>query len=560
MKKRIVSVLLVALMMTGCTFSAKQETQKKEKQNLEEQYEVASTTPFGKYPEEVTYTLGKMAGTNNSNLPSGDTYEDNVYTRYLNDMLNIQNIDVFEEDSVTYYDIVEMAIAEKNLPDVMLVQGLDNLQTLVENDMIEDLTEAYENCASERIKDIYGSYDESVLGNVTFDGKLMALPETKISDGPQMLWLRKDWMDKLGLSEPKTLEDAEYIIEQFVTQNPGEVEEGNIIGLACENEICGEMGYNYEYHLEILFAAYDSYPQQWMKDEEGNLYYGGVQPQTKEALAKAKEWYERGIIDKQFLMRTNNNIAETIIEGKCGAFFGPWWAPNNPLMEAIQENPEAEWKPYLLTNTEDGKTRYAEQNASTQYVVVRKGYEHPEVIMKMVSVLFDYVRYTDINNEDFIHYYQWNVDPTARPISINVDYRDALNRCYNNLTSALNGERQVDSMELLEQSYYQHCAKYEEDPENATPDEWAAYTSRITACEILKEAEDNIEEIKTYYFAETDTMRSIWWKLKEMQKQAYLEIITGQKPLDYFDTFVEQWYEIGGRQIVEEVNESYKER
>lgn len=55
-------------------------------------------------------------------------------------------------------------------------------------------------------------------------------------------------------------------------------------------------------------------------------------------------------------------------------------------------------------------------------------------------------------------------------------------------------------------------------------------------------------------------MRSIWWKLKEMQKQAYLEIITGQKPLDYFDTFVEQWYEIGGRQIVEEVNESYKER
>lgn len=558
MRKRFVSVLLVALMMTGCTFSAKEEEQENEKQNLEEQYEVARTTPFGKYPEEVTYTLGKMASTNNSNLPSGDTYEDNVYTRYLKEMLNIQNIDVFEEDSVTYYDIVDMAIAEKNLPDVMLVQGLDNLQTLVENDMIEDLTEVYENCASERIKDIYASYDESVLGNVTFDGKLMALPETNINDGPQMLWLRKDWMDKLGLSEPKTLEDAEYIIEQFVAQDPGENGEGNTIGLACENEICGEMGYNYEYHLDILFASYDSYPQQWMKDEEGNLYYGGVQPQTKEALAKAREWYERGILDKQFLMRTNNNIAYAIIEGKCGAFFGPWWAPNNPLMEAIQENPEAEWQPYLLTNTEDGKTRYAQQNASTQYVVVRKGYEHPEVIMKMVSVLFDYVRYTDINNEDFIHYYQWNVDPTARPIYINVDYSDALNRCYNDLSSALKGEREVDSMELLEQSFYQHCAKYESDPENASIDQWAAYTSRITACKILLEADT--EEIKTYYFAETDTMRSVWWKLKEMQKETYLEIITGQEPLDYFDTFVEQWYDTGGREIIEEVNAKYKER
>ena len=121
MKKRIVSIVLIALMLTGCTFSAREEVQEKDKENLEEQYEVARTTPFGKYPEEVTYTLGKMTGTNNSNLPEGDTYEDNVYTRYLKDMLNIQNIDVFEENSVNYYDIVDMAIAENNLPDLSLI-------------------------------------------------------------------------------------------------------------------------------------------------------------------------------------------------------------------------------------------------------------------------------------------------------------------------------------------------------------------------------------------------------------------------------------------------------
>ena len=72
MKKRIVSIVLIALMLTGCTFSAREEVQEKDKENLEEQYEVARTTPFGKYPEEVTYTLGKMTGTNNSNLPEGD--------------------------------------------------------------------------------------------------------------------------------------------------------------------------------------------------------------------------------------------------------------------------------------------------------------------------------------------------------------------------------------------------------------------------------------------------------------------------------------------------------
>lgn len=553
MKKRIISVFLVLALLAGCFFFTGQEPSRKNQENLDEKYEIARTTPFGKYPEEITYTLGKMTSSNNSNLPEGDTYEDNVYTRYLKEMLNIQNIDVFEEDSVTYYDIVDMAITEKNLPDVMLVEGLDHLQTLVENDMIADLTESYEDCASERIKDIYASYDESVMGNVTFDGKLMALPETNISDGPQLLWLRKDWMDQLGLEDPRTLEDAEQIIMEFVTKDPGGNGPGKTIGLACESEICGEMGRNYEYHLDNMFAAYNSYPQQWMKDEAGNLVYGGVQPETRKALARAREWYEKGILDKQFLTQTNNNIGDAIIEGKCGAFFGPWWAPNNPLMEAVQKNPNAKWQPYLISNTPEGKTRYAQQNASTQYVVVRKGYQHPEIVMKTISVLFDYVRYRDLDNEDFIHYYQWNVDPTARPMNINVDYNDALNRCYDALTSALQGKRETDSMELLEQSYYEHCLTYLQNPRKATADQWAAYTSRITACEILKKAQT--QEVKTYCFAQTDTMRSVWWKLKEMQKQAYLEIITGAKPVDYFDTFVAQWYENGGREILREVNE-----
>lgn len=35
----------------------------------------------------------------------------------------------------------------------------------------------------------------------------MALPETNIDDGPNLFWVRKDWMDKLGLQEPRTMQD-----------------------------------------------------------------------------------------------------------------------------------------------------------------------------------------------------------------------------------------------------------------------------------------------------------------------------------------------------------------
>lgn len=56
----------------------------------------AKTTPYGRYPETITYTLAKMTGVNNSNLPEGETYEDNAYTRLIREIINVQNEDVYE--------------------------------------------------------------------------------------------------------------------------------------------------------------------------------------------------------------------------------------------------------------------------------------------------------------------------------------------------------------------------------------------------------------------------------------------------------------------------------
>lgn len=93
LKRMIALSLAGCLVLTGCN---KQQTEKKDTAEHTQEWKTAETTPFGRYPEEVIYTLGKMTGMNNSNLPKGDTYEDNGYTRYLKKQLNIQNKDVFE--------------------------------------------------------------------------------------------------------------------------------------------------------------------------------------------------------------------------------------------------------------------------------------------------------------------------------------------------------------------------------------------------------------------------------------------------------------------------------
>ena len=557
--KRMMALSLAGcLVLTGCN---KQQTEKTDTADNIQEWKTAETTPFGRYPEEVIYTLGKMTGMNNSNLPKGDTYEDNGYTRYLKKQLNIQNKDVFEAgENDNYQETVSMTIASRELPDVMVVNDMDMLQLLVDNDLVEDLTQVYEDCTSSRIKDIYNSYGSEILDNVTFDGKLMALPETNIDDGPSLCWLRKDWMDKLGLDAPKTVEDVENIVHEFVQKDPGGNGKGETVGLVCDDELTGGCGYSYEYQNDIIFASFGAFPKQWIYNKDGEVVYGSVQNEAKAALGKLRQMYQQGTLDNNFLMRESSNIIELIVSGKCGSFFGPWWSPNNPLMSAMQKNPNAEWQPYLIQTDKDGQTSFASQNPNDKYVVVRKGYKHPEIVMKIVSVLFDDLRYDEEDVREMERYYQDNVDPTARPLAINVDYKDALMRCYDSLKDAIQGRKKLEDLGLLEGAYYISCSKYLDRKKDTSAqkswEDWAAYASRMTACSVLRKGQTR--QVKSLFFGETKTMKSNWWRLEELEKKAYLEIVTGQKPLSYFDEFVKEWNRQGGEKIRGEVAQELK--
>ncbi len=548
----------IMLILAGCKSPAGFASNDNEEYNA--RMEEARTTPFGAYPETIEYTLGKMTSVNNSNMPENDTYTDNAYTRYIKSVINVQNVDVFEANDSQYDTNVSMVISMGSLPDIMVVSSQDEVEQLVEAGLIEDLTESYNNCISDRIRKMYESYGDSLKDMVTYDGKIMALPETNITDGPNLVWLRKDWMDKLGLSEPHTIDDVVNIVKHFISEDPGNngvdtSGKPNTVGLAVDTDVTGECGYSSEFLLDIIFACFGAYPKQWIMNDDGEIVYGSVTDEAKEALSYINSLYNQGVIDNDFLLRTSTNICELIENGLCGSFFGPWWAPNNPLANAVSKNPDADWQPYLIATDSDGTTSYHSQNPCYKYVVVRKGYEHPEIAAKMISVMFDKVRFDCTDSEEFKNYYQLNVEPTARPLSINVDYNNALSICYRNIDATISGRKNPDSLELLERSFYDACSEYIKNA-NKTSTQWAAYMSRIKACSLI--AQDNIKVVDSLYFKTTDTMKSHWWRLKAKEKEAYLKIISGEEDISYFDTFVKEWNEQGGQIITSEVSESMK--
>lgn len=547
-------VLSCALLISGCggIKSISRSLQKENKQTSQEaaaeqkEWEKAATSPYGAYPELVTYTLGQMNGANNSNLPDQNTYEDNAYTRYLRKMLNIQNDNVYMEREDRYDELVNILAKDQTLPDVLVISDRAILKELVENDLIEDLTDVYENCTTPRIKEMFESYGSDLWDMGSFDGRLMAIPETVTDHGPRLLWLRKDWMDELGLEEPKTLEDAFDIIESFVANKMGTSDGEDPVGLVCDTDLVGNTSSSYS--VEPVFDKFYASPQQWV-NQNGQIVYGSVTQETKNALSYLHELYERRVLDQNFALRAQNNLRDLVVDGKCGAFFGLWWTPNNPLVDVYEKDKEIDWEPYYLqkSETDDAYDSFRDN----KYVVVRKGYEHPEIVMKIISVLFDYTRYEANDADEVNEYFALNVDPTARPLVINVDYNEATFQITKDIRAVEDGTKKEESLSAIEKSYYDACESFLHG-KSSTPADWAAYKSRISAVGLLVDGGYQSEERR--YLDDTDG--ELPKSLQQLEKKSFIQIIMGEKPISYFDTFVKEWYDQGGEEITEQIRKT----
>lgn len=566
--KKLTAILLVTCMSSGMLFGCSKNDSKttvdSSKEEAEDAWTLAKTTPDAPYPETVTYSVGATV-MSSIKFPEGsnDTTTDNGYTRLYKEKINIQNTNKFEaKDGEDYIQKLSMAITTGDLPDIMKVDDYATFKELVDNDLIEDLTDAYNNCASDLMKEIYGSNDNKALDMATFDGKLYAIPTTQISSGPEMLWLRGDWMDKLGLSEPKTLEDIANIIQQFIEKDPGGNGQGKTVGLALIPKYNNSFLYGTYaggYQANNIFTLHGAFPKQWIKGADGSAVYGSVQPEMKQGLSVLADWYKKGLIDQQLPIRTEEDLKALVGNGQCGSFFAGWWAPYHTV-SSYTLNPEAEWRAYVVPTGEDGKVTAYTNNPNQNYFVVRKGFEHPELLIKgkNVSLAYNQSNQAFTDTSDTVEYYcdtvggQYGLDPLG-----GFDYYNAAQLAYQHISEALEGKRDEHDMTMYENTLYESCKRYKEAIDNdkkPETDDWLNYQCRVVSGKVLSDTEVNL--VDPVFYDRTDTMRLKWATLTKMEEEAVLKIIINQEDVSYFDEFVKDWKVAGGDQITKEVNEA----
>ena len=183
-------------------------------------------------------------------------------------------------------------------------------------------------------------------------------------------------------------------------------------------------------------------------------------------------------------------------------------------------------------------------------MVVRKGYEHPEIVMKIISVLFEYTRYEANDSDEVNEYFALNVDPTASPLVINVDYNEATFQITKDIRAVEDGTKKEESLSAIEKSYYDACESFLHG-KSSTPEDWAAYKSRISAVGLLVKSDYRTPE-KIYL--QTSNLE-IPQTLGTLEKNTFIQIIMGKRPISYFDEFVSKWYEQGGDQLVKAIQE-----
>ena len=508
--------------------------------------------------EAVTIMMGRQT-LQNPKLPEGDTYENNAYTRMLEDKLNVKIVDEFEANGDDYDRQVSLALSAGDIPDIMKVTTLDELQELYENDLIADLTESYESHASDYLKGIYDSYGGRALENVTFDGKIMALPGTNADSGPSIVWIRSDWMDSLGITVDEdgngciTIEELEMVAKEFVDKNPGNAE--NVVGIALASWLTsGDPDGTYS--MNSLAYAMGAFPKTWY-EKDGGIIYGSTTEEMKNALSTAAGWYRDGILDPQVGTRTWDDITALRANGQTGIAFGTWHIPDWLLNNVYALNKDASFQAYALEDA-NGKVNCKHNDATNGYMVVSKEFAHPELAVEIANLFYDELANSSSVAEEFpevAKYMEDGVDGSTRPFNIEVNSYTSLLDDYKDLKQCLDGEITVEEIHSAEQrTNAAVIGAYLEGTEDATG--WAKYHSRMKGVNLIYElTEKDLFSWLTPVFPQTTpTMETNWANLEKLEEETFIKIVTGVEDVETgFAQFVENWNAQGGAQIIDEI-------
>jgi putative aldouronate transport system substrate-binding protein len=493
-------------------------------------------------------------------FPPGDDVVNNPFTRMIKAVMNIQIEEKWTASSADDFNQkMNMSMATDDMPDIF---SSTNLANLVEAGLVQDITDAYEKYASEEyIKKPLRAYGNLPWTQCTQDGKKYGLPAVaEAGSNDKLLWIRQDWLDKLGLTAPKTLDELAEVALAFKKADLGQGAKGTTMGLLANSSFT----YAWFGSLDPVWGGFGIIPGYWT-EQNGQLVNGVIRSEAKECLALLAKWYKDGVIASDFYT-VEQGASEVFIAGnQCGLHYTPYWTPTFGIKESTDNDKTAIW---TFNDIAAGPTGIKKKHWTNPFLANFTGISSK---FKNVPEYFKFLNWMyelKFNPEcRFFLYMGWEGIDFIIENGVLKSNRMDWHR-WQGL-----GPGMLDPNVLLIKDKWikDNWSKIPESERDAQMnfvlnlDPMQKLYNDATSWVIEHSEEQGIKDLFVGKPTQTMVDKGVELGTKAgdigtLATKTFIDIITGQKPVSVFDDFVKQWKSLGGDQMTSEVNDWFSKQ
>lgn len=545
MKKAVISLALASAMLIGGCGSADSGSEAT----------VSTKNADGKYDPVLTIHVAKQLDENAGRYGDGEDINKNPMVDLAVEKLGIKmETTLLGGDAGNYDTKLRLALTgSEELPDVFPVYGTQMIADMIESGRVRDITDDIEKYMPERLKEIYDQYPETFYP-LTKDGRIYGIACTPTLTEGQVMIIRQDWLDALGLEAPTNMDEFEAVIKAFTEEDPDGNGKDDTYGFT----YAGDGIYNTGWVADpvSLFSAYSgkNIPGMWYEDENGELMYGSIDEGNKKALERMAEWHANGWIFQEAAATGAWDAMMQFTEGKAGIFIGRPWAINS-VKDVTTVDPDAVIKAYPNILQDNGEPTYQNAQINDGWLMFNKDFDNMEAFFTYYDWIYDVAFGTGDFQYGFLQDYDYDIVDGEVVFDSNLFDPPVSDPFMPGKSTVLKNAPALDGMQA-----------YADVSEGKTPESGAQIraaadfeTSPEMAAGYALANEHRDELLSNLFNAEpTATMKKNWEQLQTMEKQVYTNIIYGKESIDAFEQFVEDWKAQGGDQITQEVNEWYK--